>query len=124
MRYCETNKYDISQILLIEFWLEEAMNSYDSVGARSLIGFIEDGLYGGNDYIYHCMRSVNLDFFLLGGGKKAFRKLPELLKRGVYYTEEYKDYQQFLEKEAKRLNCEVSQIELNDDDFNYEAVKW
>jgi hypothetical protein len=124
MRYCETNKYDISQILLIEFWLEKAMDSYDSVGARNLIGFIEDGLYGGNDYIYQCMRSVNLDFFLLGGGKKAFRKLPELLKRGVYYTEEYKNYQQFLEKEAKMLNCAVSEIELNDDDFDYEAVKW
>lgn len=124
MRYRETNKYDMSQILLIEFWLEEAMNSYDSVGARNLLGFIEDGLYGGNDYIYQCMRIVNLDFFLLGGGKKAFRKLPELLRRGVYYTQEYIDYQQFLEKEAKRLNCKPSEIELNDDDFNYDAVKW
>ena len=42
----------------------------------------------------------------------------------MYYTQEYIDYQQFLEKEAKRLNCKPSEIELNDDDFNYDAVKW
>ena len=44
------------------------MNDYDEVGAKNLIGFIDDGLYGGNDYIYQCMRSVNIDYFLLGGG--------------------------------------------------------
>lgn len=124
MRYIETNKLDISQILLIEFWLEKAMNEYDETGAKNLIGFIEDGLYGGNDYIYQCMRSVNLDFFLLGGGKRAFRKLPDLLKRGVFYTEEYRSYLTFLETEAKKLNCEISELELNDDDFDYENLKW
>ncbi|WP_202967936.1 DUF6904 family protein [Chryseobacterium cucumeris] len=79
MRYAETNKFDLSQILLVEFWLEKAMYSYDEVGAGNLKGFIEDGLYGGNNHIYQYMRSINLDFFLLGGGKKAFRKLPDLL---------------------------------------------
>lgn len=124
MKYCETNKFDISQILLIEFWLEKAMISYDEIGAKNLIGFIEDGLYGGNNHIYQCMRSVNLDFFILGGGKRAFRKLPELLKRGIYYTDEYKDYLKFLKEEAKKLNCEISELELSDDDFDYENLKW
>lgn len=124
MRYSETNKFDISQILLIEFWIEKAMNSYDEVGAKTLIGFIEDGLYGGNDHIYQCMRSINLDFFILGGGKRAFRKLPNLLKRGVYYTQEYTEYQKFLEDEAKMLNCKISELELNDDNFDYENLKW
>jgi len=124
MRYSETNKFDISQILLVEFWLEKAMYSYDEAGAASLKGYIEDGLYGGNTHIYQYMRSINLDFFLLGGGKKAFRKLPDLLKRGVYYSNEYKDYEKFLNAEAKRLDCEISDLELSDDDFNYEGLKW
>jgi hypothetical protein len=124
MRYSETNKFDISQILLIEFWLEKAMNNYDEIGAKNLIGFIEDGLYGGNDHIYQCMRSINLDFFILGGGKRAFRKLPDLLKKGVYYTKEYKDYLKFLETEAKKLNCDISELELSDDNFDYEKLKW
>lgn len=124
MRYVETNKYDISQILLIEFWLEKAMLSYDEPGAKNLTGFINDGLYGGNEAIYQCMRSVNLDFLSLGGGKKAFRKLPSLLKRGVYYTPEYKDYMEFLQSEAQRLNCKISDLELGDDNFDYEKLKW
>ncbi len=124
MRYSETNKFDIAQILLIEFWLEKAMNSYDEIGAKSLIGFIEDGLYGGNTHIYQCMRSINLDFFTLGGGKRAFRKLPDLLKRGVYFTDEFREYQKFLEVEAKKHDCEISELELSDDDFDYENFKW
>lgn len=124
MRYAETNKFDTSQILLIEFWLEKAMYSYDAVGAVNLTAFIEDAIYGGNKYIYQYMRSINLDFFQLGGGKKAFRKLPDLLKRAVYYTDEYKDYEAFLTAEAKRLNCEISDLEFNDNDFDYETLKW
>ena len=57
----------------------------------NLIGFIEDGLYGANNYIYQYMRSINLDYYLLGGGKSAFRKLPNLLRKGIFFTNEYKD---------------------------------
>lgn len=124
MRFYETNKFDISMILQIEFWLEKAMNEFDQIGAEKLIGFIEDGIYGANDNIYQFMRSINLDYFLLGGGKRAFRKLPELLKRGIFYTDEYKDYQAFLEKESERLNCEISDMEINDDHIDYENLKW
>lgn len=123
MRFHETNKFDIAMILQIEFWLEKAMYSYDMEGANNLIGFIEDGLYGGNDYIYHYMRSINQDYFLLGGGKRAFRKLPEMLRRGVFYTKEYKEYESFLKEEAKRLNCDINEIELDDDDIIYD-IKW
>lgn len=124
MRFRETNKFDISQMLLLEFWLEKAMNSYDEEGAKALIGFINDGLYGANSLIYQCMCSVNLDFLKLGGGKRGFRRLPELLKRGVYNTAEYKEYEEFLRNESKKLGCEPSELEVNDDDFDYENLKW
>jgi hypothetical protein len=123
MRFRETNKFDISMILQIEFWLEKAMNSYDEVGAKNLIGFIDDGLYAANDHIYHFMRRINLDYFILGGGKRAFRRLPELLRRGIFFTNEYKEYKAFLEKEAERLKCNINEIELDDDDINYD-IKW
>lgn len=124
MRFYETNKFDIAMILQIEYWLEKAMTKFDKIGAEKLVGYIEGGLYGANENIYQCMRSINIDYFLLGGGKKAFRQLPELLKRGVYSTEEYKEYQTFLEKESKRLNCEISNMDINDDHIDYENIKW
>jgi len=124
MRFYETTKFDISQILQIEFWLEKALKSFDEIGAMNLIGFIEDGLYGANNYIYQYMRSINLDFFILGGGKQAFRKLPDLLKKGVFFTDEYKDYEKFLKKESERLNCDISDLEITDDNFDYDNIKW
>lgn len=124
MSFYETSKFDISQILTIEFWLEKSMNSFDEIGAKNLIGFIESGLFGGNKIIYQCMRTVDIDFLLLGGGKKAFRQLPDLLKIGVYFTEEYKQYESFLHEEAKHLNCDISELEINDDNIDYENIKW
>lgn len=124
MRFKETNKFDISQLLLLEYWLEKAMYGFDEEGSKSLTGFIEDGLYGANRQIYQCMCSINLDFLKLGGGELAFRSLPELLKRGVYGTEEYRSYEQFRIAEATRLGCDSSELEVNDADFDYENLQW
>lgn len=124
MRFCETNKFDISQILLLEFWLEKAMKTYDQKGANDLIGFIEDGIYGANPYIYQYMRAINLEYYLLGGGKKSFRQLPILLKKGIFFTNEYKEYEKYLIQEAERLNCKVSDLEINDGNVDYESIKW
>lgn len=124
MRFYQTNKLDIATILELEYWLENAMNTYDEVGAKMLIGYIEDGLYGGNEYIYQYMRSINVDFILLGGGKRAFRKLPNLLKRGAYFSEEYKAYAKLLENEAKNLGCEAADLEIDDSDIDYEGIHW
>jgi hypothetical protein len=124
MRYTATTKFDLSLFLQIEFWLEKSMNDFDEIGARQLIGFIEDGLHGANEYIYHFMRSVDIDYFLLGGGKSAFRKLPQLLTRGVFFSDEYRAYKTFLENEAKRLGCHVNDMEIDDDSIDYESIKW
>ncbi|SMD32722.1 hypothetical protein SAMN04488029_1073 [Reichenbachiella faecimaris] len=124
MQFYETNKLDIAMILQLDFWLEKAMNSYDDVGAKKLTPFINDVIHGSNEYIYQCMRTTNLEYFLLGGGKRAFRKLPELLRRGVYYTDEYDNYHNELEEDAKRLNCKASELDINDDHIDYEGIKW
>jgi hypothetical protein len=124
MGFHETNKFDVSMILQIEFWLEKVMNQYDTIGAKNLIGFIEGGIYAANEHIYQFMRSINYDYFQLNGGKRAFRKLPDLLQRGVLNTDEYKEFQAFLEKESKRLNCKISDIEIDDDHFDYDSLVW
>jgi len=124
MRLSEANKFDISIMLQLEFWLAKAMRSYDEIGANELGAFIDGGLYEGNKYLYQFMRSINVDYFLLGGGKKAFRKLPELLTRGVLLSEEYKLYTEFLGEESKRLGCEISDMEIDDDYINSEKIKW
>lgn len=124
MGYTESTKRDISMILQLDYWLEKSMRDFDDVGARRLVDFIDNGLYGGNEYIYHYMRSINADFIKLGGGKRAFRKLPELLKKGAFFSDEYHAYKSFLEQEAKRLECNVNEMDINDEDVPYDRIKW
>jgi hypothetical protein len=124
MRYSEATKYDISIFLQIEYWLETSMIKYDKIGAGSILPYIEGAIYSGNEYIYQFMRSINLDFFKLGGGKNSFRKLPKLLKKAVYYSDEYKTHIQLLTNAAVSMGCDISKLELSDDDFDYESVKW
>jgi hypothetical protein len=123
MRFFESNKFDLSVFLQLEFWLEKSMNDFDTEGAIKLLPFIDDAIYAANEYLYQYMLSINAEYFSLGGGKKAFRQLPTLLNRSVYGTTEYNAYLRFLTKEAERLKCEVSDLEISDDNIDYE-IKW
>lgn len=124
MSFFESDKLDLAMLLQLEYWIEKSMINYDEVGARQLQNFISDGIHRANPYLYLVMRSINADYFELRGGKTAFRKLPSLLKKGIYGTSEYNDYHAFLIIEAQRLNCQVSELELNDENVEYDKIKW
>ncbi|WP_121967261.1 hypothetical protein [Myroides sp. N17-2] len=123
-RYFQTNKFQLAYLLQLEFWLEKAMYSYDPVGAVNLSHYITSGIDASNECLYIYMRRINLDYFLLNGGKKAFRQLPKLLKKACFGTVEYSAYKVELKKEAKKLNTIASDLELDDDNFDYDSVKW
>lgn len=124
MRLIESTKYDLAIFLQLEYWLEISMRNYDLIGAKKMQYFICDGIYGGNKYLYQFMRSINAEFFMLGGGKNAFRKLPDLMNRAILFSDEYNQYMDILDKESKRLNCEISVLELDDDDIEYDKIDW
>lgn len=121
MQFSEVSKLALSQMLELEFWLEEAMKEYDPVGALELAMFTQNVLYGGNPYIFQYMRSIDIEFMMLGGRKRTFRKLPELLNKGIALTDEYIEYEEFLISEAKRLGCDILQLKLNDYNVDYEG---
>ena len=123
-RYLESNKLELAIFIELEYWLEKAMAEYDEKGAYRLKNYISGAIYPGNENMYQYMRSINAEYFRLGGGKRAFRKLPNLLNKAVYCTQEYIEYAEFLKLEAKRLKCEVSNLEINDEDVDYENIIW
>ncbi|WP_417198942.1 DUF6904 family protein [Bizionia sp.] len=124
MIYLEANKLELSIFLQLEYWLERSMLKYDEKGGHNLKNYISGAIYGANDCIYQFMRTTNANFFRLGGGKKSFRKLPELLKMSIYSTDEYKQYLFKLKKDAAHLNCQPEDLEIEDSDIDYEKVKW
>lgn len=123
MKLMKSDKADIAMFLNLEYWIERAMKSYDSVGAVNLLPFLDDAIHAGNEYLYLFMRHINSTFFGLKGGKKSFRSLAQLMRTAVFSTDEYNDLRNFLQSEAKKHNCKIEDLELNDDDKLYE-IEW
>jgi len=124
MRYFENNKLDLGLMLQLEYWIEESLRSFDEQGALSLIGYLNSNLDASNLYLYQYMRSINADYFVLQGGKTAFRKLPAIFRRSASGTEEYRSYHSFLMSEAQKLRCEISELEIDDDHIDYDKLTW
>ncbi|WP_185140317.1 MULTISPECIES: DUF6904 family protein [unclassified Chryseobacterium] len=92
MRMVDTTKQDIAMFLHLESWIERSMNDYDSVGAKKLLFFLDNGIYAGNEYLYLFMRHINAKFFEMKGGKTSFRKLADLMKTSIPFSKEYDSF--------------------------------
>lgn len=123
MKMIQSNKGEIAMFLHLEYWIERAMESYDSIGAKKLLPFLDNAIYSGNEYLHLYMRHVNATFFEMKGGKVAFRKLADLMKVAIFFSEEFKDFLNFLKSEAKKHNCNIEDLELSDEDELYE-IEW
>lgn len=117
------DKLDLSFFNLLEYWVESALEQFDPTTAEEIKPYLNGAIYAGNPLLYQFMRQINLDFFLLGGGRRAFKKLPVLLKTSSYFTPEYNALQSFLEKEAANLNIEPEHYDFDEDNKIYE-IKW
>lgn len=123
MRLTKNEKCDIALFLNLEYWIERSSESFDPIGANKLLPFLEDAIFAGNEYLYLYMRHVNAAFFETKGGKTAFRKLADMMRVAVYASDEYKELLNYLKSEAKKYNCKIEDLELSDDNVDYE-VEW
>jgi len=119
----DSNKADIAMFLHLEYWIERAMESYDSLGAKKLLPFLDSAVNTGNEYLYLYMRHINSMFFKMKGGRNSFRKLADLMRVSIYFSDDYKDFLNFLQFEAKKYSCSIDELELSDDDNIYE-IEW
>lgn len=123
MKMVETTKWDVAIFLLLEYELERSLENYDLEGAKKLITYLNGAINADNEYLYLFMRNVNASFFQLKGGKRAFRKLADLMRVSLFFSEEYNELLHFLESEANKYNCNIKDLELNDNDALYE-IEW
>ncbi|AZA88554.1 hypothetical protein EG349_18150 [Chryseobacterium shandongense] len=123
MRMVDSNKADIAMFLHLEYWIEQVIESYDPIGAKTLLPFLNDAINAGNEYLYLYMRHINAKFFEMRGGKIAFRKLADLMRVSIYFSNEYNDFLDFLKSEAEKYNCKIDDLELSDDHKIYE-IEW
>ncbi|MBP1630572.1 MAG: hypothetical protein H6Q15_1465 [Bacteroidetes bacterium] len=118
----ESSKLDLGFLLQFEYMLEQAMFLYDKVGANEVKKYITAGIYSENPHIYLFMLDINNEYISMKRGKVSFRKLPEILKKGVIVTQEYNDYYTFLQSEAKRYGVNINELDL--DDIINDDTKW
>jgi len=116
-------KFDLGIFLMLEHWLQKSMEEFDQQGAVLLSPFLEGAIHTANPCLYQYMRSVNMEYFLLGGGTESFRKLPKLLKRTQHPGSAYDNYMEFLTNEAARLKCDASKLEFEEENSLYE-IEW
>lgn len=117
------NKLDLSFFYSLEYWLECALDGYDSTTAHKVKPYLQGSIYGNNPYLYQFMCQLNLNFFSLGGGKQAFRKLPELLRASSYATAEFNQLSAYVQQEAKRLDLTPEKFKIPEDEEVY-AIQW
>lgn len=117
------NKLDLNVFYSLGYWIEDALEAYGSATADKIKPYLNGAIYGANPCLYQFMRRINLDFFLLSGGKQAFRKLPNLLRTSAYATAEYNEFTKQLEREAKRIGCKPQNIDFDENPDIY-SIKW
>ncbi|MFT4521291.1 MAG: hypothetical protein ACI8ZN_000220 [Bacteroidia bacterium] len=128
LRFCSRKvMLDISEqhtLSSIEDLIKTAMVDYDAKVGKELTLYIESRLDASNPYIYQYMRLINVKFMELMGGKSSFRQIPELLKTGCFGTWEYDFYLKNLQRDAKRMHCNINDLDCDDDHIDYENLKW
>lgn len=121
--WVETTKYDVSILLQLEFWIEKSMNDYDKLGTVNLLKYLDGAISANNEYMYQFMRNINSQFFEMRGGKAAFRKLHQLMKVSSMVTTEYQELFSLLQFEAKKYNCKIENLEVDENDAIYD-IEW
>lgn len=117
------NKLDLAYFYNLEYWIESELDAFDSITGAKVKPYLNGGAYGANPLLYQFMRQINLEFFQLGGGRNAFKKLPELLRVSVYSTPEFNELNEYLQKEAARLGIKAECLDFEEENNIYD-IKW
>lgn len=124
MRYTTANERDLFLFRHLESQLENAMFDFDEHGAKDLVPFLNGAIYAGMEFLYQFMRLIHADYLRLGGGKRAFRILPLLMEEATFRKYENSDRLLMLQREALGLGCEIGDLEIEDNDIDYDHLIW
>ena len=102
--FCETNKEHLSNLYRLEFCLEKALVDYDpKVGKEVIEQFRRIRLFS-TEFLIDFISDRTYEYLYSGSvGKMRFRRLPVLLASLDEFSVEYKEFQEYMWKQA-RLN--------------------
>ena len=108
-----TNELDQSNLLQLEYWTCKALHMYDDKGANSIELFINSRIDVSSKYVYLIHQELVNRYFSMKPGKTRFRFIPQLLM-SMGYGEELNKFIKHIELEAKALDCNIEDLEYDD----------
>jgi len=117
---------DVKMICLAEDALRDAIRAYSSRYAEAMMPFLDGAVYCANPHLMQYMEDINyqhLYWVRFSSPKSAFGYLVGYMSGAVYNSYNYKEILQRLQKNAKRLNCEIERLSHDYDKPPYD-FKW
>ncbi len=119
--YLSLNKLKQSFVYLLEYIIENALMEYDPVAGENLKSLIGKGLSINQKYIFQIYQTIHYNFVRNTKGEKRFRDLYKSLNN--YLSSDstvHKNMMKQLEESAKRLKCDIMDIEVQDN----HSIEW
>lgn len=120
--FCPTSKENQANLYRLEFCIEKALLEYDyKTGVDVLeqsrtIGMVSD------NFIASYASEITYEYLYGGGsGKINFRRLPRLLNKFHEWSDEYREFSEYMKSQAIVNNCEINQLYNNRD---WPDIKW
>lgn len=110
MRTRPCTRKGIELVCRAENSLYEAVRKYSKRYADAVMPFLNGAIYCNNPYLEQYIETINnqhLNNLSLLSPKRAFGLLVDDLNSAVYNTNGYKEILGYLQKEAKRLDCDI-----------------
>jgi len=119
--YVSTGRLNQASLYLLEYVVENALNSYDAAGAAEIIPLIGRGLSISGELAFIIYQTLHVEFVSEKIGKARFRKIPKLLRSYFSsWSPEHKQLVAHLTASAKANNCEIHDLEFSD----FPDIEW
>lgn len=126
MRTRPCSEQDVQAICQAEESLRLAIKSVSKRHADALIPYLDGAIYCANPHLMQYMEHINyqhLFWLTYFTPKQSLKRLSDEMAGAIYNSYRYKEILRYLQKEAKRLNCDISELTYDYSQTPYD-IKW
>ena len=107
--FTKLNELDFANLLMLEFCGKHTAKTYDSKGAKAIMECITEGIHI-DKYSYHLKQLALDNYFAMKANITRFRKICLIINEINFSGKDRRFFEKFIEKEAARLNCDISEL--------------
>lgn len=126
MRTRPCSEQDVQTICQAEDALHLAVKAFSKRYANAILPFLNGAIYCANPHLMQFMEYINhqhLFWLTISTPKDAFGYLANEMAGAIYDSYHYREILKHLQKEAKRLDCDISELTYDYSQPPYD-IKW